>query len=119
MRGPMIITEGMKIYDEGVSEGVLQQQIESTKKMILDNVPDENIIHYTGISQETLDGLKIKIANGILKQQTSTAANMLYDEVPDEKIIKWTGISPELLEELKAKIDAAANDDEDEDEDEN
>ena len=70
MRGPMIITEGMKIYDEGVKKGItqgeingiLKHQIETAKAMIFDGVSDENIIKYSGISPEKLEGLKAEIA---------------------------------------------------------
>ena len=58
MRGPMIITEGMKIYDEGI----LKQQIETAKIMIFDGISDENIIKYSGISPEKLEELKAEIA---------------------------------------------------------
>ncbi len=74
MRGPMIITEGMKIYDEGVKigieqgitqgeiNGILKQQIETAKIMIFDGISDENIIKYSGISAERLEELKAEIA---------------------------------------------------------
>ena len=105
MRGPTIITDAQRIFDAGMNEGIIQHQIECATKMISDNVPDENIIKYTGIPHEKLEELKTRIAKEILKYQISCATKMLYDELPDEKIIKYSGISPELLEELKAKID--------------
>jgi len=77
MRGPMIITEGMKIYDEGVKTGI-EQGIEQ------------------GITQGEI--------NGIIKHQIETAKNMIFDGISDENIIKYSGISPERLEELKAEI---------------
>ena len=66
MRGPMIITEGMKIYDEGMQKGeingILKQQIETAKIMIFDGISDENIIKYSGISPENLEKLKAEMA---------------------------------------------------------
>ena len=74
MCGPMIITEGMKIYDEGVKtgieqgitqgeiNGILKQQIEIAKIMIFDGISDENIIKYSGISPENLEKLKAEMA---------------------------------------------------------
>ena len=74
MRGPMIITEGMKIYDEGVKtgieqgitqgeiNGIIKHQIETAKNMIFDGISDENIIKYSGISPERLEELKAEIA---------------------------------------------------------
>lgn len=58
MRGPMIITDARKIYDEGI----LKQQIETAKIMIFDGISDENIIKYSGISPEKLEELKAEIA---------------------------------------------------------
>ena len=62
MRGPMIITDARKIYDEGITQGeingILKQQIETAKNMLFDGVSDENIIKYSGISPEKLDELK-------------------------------------------------------------
>ena len=70
MCGPMIITEGMKIYDEGVKtgitqgeiKGIMKQQIETAKIMIFDGISDENIIKYSGISPERLEELKAEMA---------------------------------------------------------
>lgn len=74
MRGPMIITEGMKIYDEGVKigieqgitqgeiNGIIKHQIETAKNMIFDGISDENIIKYSGISPERLEELKAEMA---------------------------------------------------------
>ena len=73
MRGPMIITEGMKIYDEGVKigieqgitqgeiNGIIKHQIETAKNMIFDGISDENIIKYSGISPERLEELKAEM----------------------------------------------------------
>ncbi|MBP0962059.1 MAG: hypothetical protein J5864_07925 [Oscillospiraceae bacterium] len=66
MRGPMIITEGMKIYDEGMQKGeingILKHQIETAKNMIFDGVSDDLIIKYSGISPENLEKLKAEMA---------------------------------------------------------
>ena len=62
MRGPMIITEARKIYDEGEANGILKHQIESAKTMIFDGISDENIIKYSGISPENLEKLKAEMA---------------------------------------------------------
>ena len=73
MRGPMIYTEGQRIYDEGIKigfeqgitqgelKGIIKQQIESAKTMIFDGVSDENIIKYSGISPEQLEEIKAEI----------------------------------------------------------
>ena len=62
MRGPMIITEARKIYDEGEANGILKHQIESAKAMIFDGVSDDLIIKYSGISPENLEKLKAEMA---------------------------------------------------------
>ena len=62
MRGPMIITEGIKIYDEGEANGILKHQIESAKTMIFDGVSDDLVIKYSGISPDRLEKLKSEIA---------------------------------------------------------
>ena len=54
MRGPMIYTEAQRIYDEAIDEVV--------KTMIFDDVSDENIIKYSGISPEKLEKLKAEIS---------------------------------------------------------
>ncbi len=74
MRGPMIITEGMKIYDEGVKKGIeqgitqgeingiLKQQIETAKNMLIKGLSDDLIIECSHITSDKLDKLKAEMA---------------------------------------------------------
>ncbi|MBQ5988633.1 MAG: hypothetical protein IJL67_03975 [Oscillospiraceae bacterium] len=66
MRGPMIITEGMKIYDEGVKIGIdsgrALERDENAKIMLFDGVSDDLVIKYSGISPDRLEKLKAEMA---------------------------------------------------------
>ena len=62
MRGPMIITEGMKIYDEGITEGIIKQQIETAKNMLIKGLSDDLIIECSHITSDKLDKLKAEMS---------------------------------------------------------
>ena len=66
MRGPMIITEARKIYDEGVKIGIdsgrALERDENAKIMLFDGVSDDLVIKYSGISPDRLEKLKAEMA---------------------------------------------------------
>lgn len=46
-----------KAYNEGIEEGKIETKIETAKKMLLDGMPVDLILKYTGLSKEEIEKL--------------------------------------------------------------